>query len=266
MKRLLTSILMLLSVMLMQAQQVVHTVQRGETLESIAEKYHVTVDDIKKNNPDAAEMAYVGMKLVIPPAEGNGINISSSEVIESRSEESQQNGINSPSQDYSQINQNVLYEGNREGVSEKARENRKSVVFEIGYNAVTFDDVKTSGSYGFSVTVLPFNLVDELYAGLHFSPFNFNFGLVDSDFTSDIIKLGPAIGYYLTPTIFATLHIEALCEIYFKGTETKTNWGLSWAPSFYIGKKVGLYAGPQFTTYFKGDSKIYCGFRAGIYF
>ena len=66
MKRLLTSILMLLSVMVMQAQQVVHTVQRGETLESIAEKYHVTKETITQNNPNAADAFYVGLKLYIP--------------------------------------------------------------------------------------------------------------------------------------------------------------------------------------------------------
>lgn len=66
MKRLLTSILMLLSVMIVLAQQVVHTVQRGETLESIAQKYYVSVDALKLANPDAAELFYIGMKLNIP--------------------------------------------------------------------------------------------------------------------------------------------------------------------------------------------------------
>ena len=69
MKRLLTSILMLLSVMVMQAQQVVHTVQRGETLESIAEKYHVTKETITQNNPNVADAFYVGLKLYIPTAQ-----------------------------------------------------------------------------------------------------------------------------------------------------------------------------------------------------
>ena len=66
MKSLLTGILMLLSVMVAQAQQVVHTVQRGETLESIAAKYHVTKEAITKNNPYASDAFYVGLKLYIP--------------------------------------------------------------------------------------------------------------------------------------------------------------------------------------------------------
>lgn len=43
-----------------------HTVQRGETLESIATKYGVTVDALKQANKDAQQYLYAGMKLVIP--------------------------------------------------------------------------------------------------------------------------------------------------------------------------------------------------------
>ena len=49
-----------------QSQTVTHVVQRGETLESIADYYKVSVDDINKANPNADGMVYVGMKLNIP--------------------------------------------------------------------------------------------------------------------------------------------------------------------------------------------------------
>ena len=49
-----------------QSQIVTHVVQRGETLESIADYYKVSVDDINKANPNADGMVYVGMKLNIP--------------------------------------------------------------------------------------------------------------------------------------------------------------------------------------------------------
>lgn len=49
-----------------QVQNVTHVVQRGETIESIAKYYHVSVDDINKANPNADGMVYVGMKLVVP--------------------------------------------------------------------------------------------------------------------------------------------------------------------------------------------------------
>ena len=49
-----------------QSQTVTHVVQRGETLESIAEYYKVSVEDINKANPNADGIIYVGMKLVVP--------------------------------------------------------------------------------------------------------------------------------------------------------------------------------------------------------
>lgn len=49
-----------------QSQTVTHVVQRGETIESIAEYYKVSVEDINKANPNADGIVYVGMKLNIP--------------------------------------------------------------------------------------------------------------------------------------------------------------------------------------------------------
>ena len=49
-----------------QSQTVTHIVQRGETIESIAQIYKVSVEDINKANPNADGIVYVGMKLNIP--------------------------------------------------------------------------------------------------------------------------------------------------------------------------------------------------------
>lgn len=49
-----------------QSQTVTHVVQRGETLESIAEYYNVSVEDIDKANPNMDGVVYVGLKLNIP--------------------------------------------------------------------------------------------------------------------------------------------------------------------------------------------------------
>ena len=148
-----------------------------------------------------------------------------------------------------------------------AEDERNKSTFEVHYSAATFDDVQHSGSYGISYTLLPWKLVSNFYVGMHLSPFNFNFGLVDKDLASDVIKLGPALGYYFTPKIFVAMPIVAMCEVYFKGSNTKTAWGMSWAPTFYVGsKRIGLFAGPMFSVGFEGDSKVNCGFRAGFYF
>ena len=43
-----------------------HTVQKGETIESIAKKYNITVANLQEANPDIDILFYVGLKLDIP--------------------------------------------------------------------------------------------------------------------------------------------------------------------------------------------------------
>lgn len=144
---------------------------------------------------------------------------------------------------------------------------RKNSVYELVYSAASFDDVKLTGSYGISFTILPWKMAPQLYGGIHCSPLNFNYGLVDSDYTSSVVKLGPALGYYFTPKMFLAVPLDLICDIYTNGNdETETAWGMSLAPTVYIGSGGGVFFGPQFTIGFEGDSDISCGFRAGIYF
>lgn len=49
-----------------QNQTITHVIQRGENIESIAEYYKVSIEDICKANPDVNDIVYVGMKLIIP--------------------------------------------------------------------------------------------------------------------------------------------------------------------------------------------------------
>ena len=66
-KRLFCFVFCVLSLTISFAQTVqTHTVKRGETIESIAQKYGVTVNDIKEANPDVGRFFFVGMKLNIP--------------------------------------------------------------------------------------------------------------------------------------------------------------------------------------------------------
>lgn len=67
-KKIILSVLLCTVCMLSMAQNqtITHVVQRGETLESIAEYYKVSVEDINKANPNADGIVYVGMKLVLP--------------------------------------------------------------------------------------------------------------------------------------------------------------------------------------------------------
>lgn len=70
-----------------QNQTITHIVQRGETIESIADYYKVSVADINKANPNADGIIYVGMKLNIPA--------STSPKNETRTEKTTTSGISS---------------------------------------------------------------------------------------------------------------------------------------------------------------------------
>ncbi len=60
-------IMMILSVVVKaQTTTVKHTVDRGETLSSIAKRYNTTEVKIIELNPDARQFVYVGMELTIP--------------------------------------------------------------------------------------------------------------------------------------------------------------------------------------------------------
>lgn len=54
-----------------QTNTIKHTVDRGETLQSIAKRYATTEAKIIELNPDAAQFVYVGMELVIPAVKVN---------------------------------------------------------------------------------------------------------------------------------------------------------------------------------------------------
>lgn len=75
---------------------VTHIVQRAETIESIANKYGISVADIQKANPDVKNYFYVGMQLSIPsktvsktPENTQPQNEQSNQPILSQSQQSQ---------------------------------------------------------------------------------------------------------------------------------------------------------------------------------
>ena len=53
-----------------------HTVARGESIESIAEKYGITPEQVLEANKDASTLFYIGQKLKIPNARVNSENTS----------------------------------------------------------------------------------------------------------------------------------------------------------------------------------------------
>lgn len=240
-----------------------HTVVRGESLYSIAQSYNITVEQLTAANPGAEKLFYVGLKLNIPEQTAN-------------TPTTEQPKSAQPTQPIQQTASTSFQSEQDNEVSDPFEDERKSGVFEISYQATSFDEAKITGSYGVSWMALPWKIAPKFYAGVHLSPFNFNFGLVDSHAASDLIKFGPAIGYYFSPKTFIAMPLDVNCLVYFKDSkeegsvatksETKTAWGISASPAIYIGSKAGIFFGPQITIGFSKGSKTEFGFRAGIYF
>lgn len=67
MKKLFFSFALMLASLSMSAQtSKSHIVQRGETIESVANKYGISISDLQQANPSTRDYFYAGMKLVIP--------------------------------------------------------------------------------------------------------------------------------------------------------------------------------------------------------
>lgn len=61
-----TSLSIILSINVSLAQNKIHTVKKGDTFKIIAEKYGITVEELKEANPDMINNFHTGLKLSIP--------------------------------------------------------------------------------------------------------------------------------------------------------------------------------------------------------
>lgn len=93
-----------------QNQTVSHVVQRGETLESIAEYYNVSVEDIDKANPNMDGVVYVGLKLNIPTSSAQpktssrDVSIETSQTQELTAERSPIRNVSKEDKEYGELN------------------------------------------------------------------------------------------------------------------------------------------------------------------
>lgn len=74
MRRILLSLMLLVAMTAAAQNTIVHIVQQGETLASIAKKYKTSVASIKAGNPDAKSDIYPGMRLEIPSSSSSPVN------------------------------------------------------------------------------------------------------------------------------------------------------------------------------------------------
>lgn len=236
---------------MLSAQEVgtTHIVERGETLQSISQKYGVTEQQIIDQNPDAAQFIYVGMELNIPAAKT------------------------------SMSNDNI-------GTAMPAMESsgsRNTILTQTGnsvnsYNAESsFDDNETWSHWGLSY-VSDFNNFDKGFYGLYWEvagPSGFggyllmgaNFGLVKP--ASFLGRFGPeyAVAFQENIRLSFPLCVNMTTFDVIKETsmigdrviekkDTKIAWGLSLTPkiSFKI-DRVTLGFGLDINYFFKRKEK-----------
>lgn len=236
-----------------QTSTIKHVVDRGETLASIAKRYATTEAKIIELNPDAAQFVYVGMELIIPLNTSAGNTPKSSLATDSVAYKPNIIQNVTPSQ-------NIVSNGSTSSESTK-----KDIVRELFFSAISFKDVRTNGSYGFGASF--FYGDGTVSFGLH-SSFSWNAGLVKIDYSTYRIGLGPAAQTYLTENVFIIMPIDIMCGIYNGPLDDKihTAWAMQISPAVYVGKKRGIFFGPQMAVGFHEKSKPTFGFKTGIYF
>lgn len=236
-----------------QSQTVTHVVQRGETIESIAEIYKVSVRDINKANPNADGIVYVGMKLNVPI-----------EKMDTYTDEAplQDDAEQRNTQTVSYYSTPTKRKGN---VSTNTWvRNQTRSMWGLTYFACDFEDVKASGHYGLTLDML--NIGESLF-GFNTTLGSFNYGLVDKEHTTDLILFGPNVSYEIVQNVILSLPVQAMCNVSFEGSDTKTAWGWAISPRLYYSfGKVNVNAGILVNSGFKKEEDVTCGFTVGIGF
>lgn len=240
-----------------QTSTIKHTVDRGETLQSIAKRYATTEAKIIELNPDAAQFIYVGMELVIPNA-----------------------------QEHKQANTPVEYTN----PSNSPVSSTDGMLVQTRSNGYNISDFAFCGISYFA----PFENADKgyyMFGGEFFSDsgwggdlqFGFNYGLVDKDYAGAVFLVGPAYEYAFNKILVsASLDFigtysgtgesqktgtNAMGEKYtYLGTDSKFNWGIALMPkaAIKLGKVipwVGVNA-----LWAKGADKLSFGFQIGVGF
>lgn len=83
MKKFLVLVIASLMVMSASAEVKKHTIDRGETIESVAKLYNVTPNAIREANPEIGDMFYVGMIILIPEPVVNSVDVVDIPIMES---------------------------------------------------------------------------------------------------------------------------------------------------------------------------------------
>lgn len=259
-KRLSAAIFMAVFVMCLAVAQtatIKHTVDRGETLASIAKRYSTTEAKIIELNPDAAQFVYVGMELTIP-------------VVKAQ-EQAQTQTSTAPS--YSSSSTYYSDQTNDETkLSSPLGEDGSFSRYGLSYFAPF--EAAEHGYYMFGGEYL--NLSNGSGWGFDFKC-GWNMGLEPKDADSSVLFLvGPSYGclYNETLVLSSSLDFVGLCTF---GSEQKPDgttkdktffgWGISLMPklTFNLSGSVSTFVGIN-ATWLEDADDISVGFQVGIGF
>lgn len=262
-----------------QTKTVTHEIQRGETIESIAKNYGVTVESIKQANPNAGDYFFVGMKIQVPVIEVANTSVPAAISI--------LDDTVTATYILKQTEVKDNYIGNT-GTQENKRRKRNN-----GYPTRSYLNLHymqgfeegATGSYGLGGNFMNIN---SSYFGASFL-INTNLGIVDIHSVSSNFLLGPNFNYMLSNrwSVFVPLYVSLMWQSipkteiresdgYFMGdyvgkstwevetSETDFNWGLMASPSiaFYY-KKIAIALG-FVLSWGKGADKLGTGFIVNL--
>lgn len=252
-----------------QSQTVTHVVQRGETIESIAKYYNVSVEDINKANPNADGIVYVGMKLNIP--------VNSNTPIKKDIDVSKdcQRTIETPTTNKSEVTITSRSAKNNYNVNKTTIDLNDYSFWGLFYRA-SFEDAGT-GFYGLGGTAF-----SSSGWGVNFY-IGADYGLAEKHYEGVCFYIGPSYGYnFNNILLMGSLDFVGIYagqgegqqtgtnhkgETYtYTGTKNKFGWGIALSPQIGIKlNKVTPYLGLDFN-WTKDAKKIDVGFCVGVGF
>lgn len=159
-KRLLSAICMVafgVSLAIAQTNTIKHTVDRGETLQSIAKRYATTEAKIIELNPDAAQFVYVGMELTI-----SAVKVNDAIKEEDNSKTLHKNVVTQNISDHFITNAAL---NNTDYAKNDHEKFEKEIYVGISMNNFTGDDVKNFDmKVGFNVGIIGrYYMINELF-------------------------------------------------------------------------------------------------------
>lgn len=256
-----------------QTSEKVHKIENGETIESIAEKYGVTPDDIKDANPNAGDYFFAGMSIKIPEKPVTTEDTETTVKQEPIVEDNAANAFFNNSIDL-----------------QTYRSENKSTVEPYDFNYWGFSYTSSfeeadKGAYYIEQQAF----ITGSNWGIEWG-MGANYGLIDSDYASILFKVGAAYGYVISENMLLatsfcfdgnwhgtgeyteTVYVDSnaswggrYVDVTRKG-DNEFDWGLSLKPQlvFKTGK-IRPHLGFSFN-WTEATKKINVGFIVGIGF